>query len=81
MKTHIENYIYNDSNFGEINAIAGICTSALDEEDLRARIANDTADWRIEGVCWGFGHNHFWLEEEHGSEGYKRVLFVDFTNQ
>jgi hypothetical protein len=81
MKTHIENYIYDDSHFGDINAIAGICTSSLDEDDLRARIASDTADWRIEGVSWGFGHNHFWLEEEHGSQGYKRILFVDFTRQ
>jgi len=81
MKTNIENYIYDDEHFADINAIAGICTSALDENGLRERIANDTADWQIEGVCWGFGHNHFWLEEEHGSQGYKRVLFVDFNNQ
>ena len=81
MKTQIENYIYNDSNFGEINAIASICTSALDEDDLRARLANDTSDWEMEDVRWGFGHNHFWLSEEHGSAGYKRVLFVDFTDQ
>ncbi len=81
MRTQIENYIYNDSNFTDINAIVSICTAALDEDDLRARIASDTADWQIEGVSWGFGHNHFWLEEEHGSAGYKRILFVDFTAQ
>jgi hypothetical protein len=80
MKTHIENYIYDDSHLGDINAIVGICTSALDENDLRERITHETGDWHIEGVCWGFGHNHFWLEEEHGSAGYKRILFVDFTN-
>lgn len=81
MKTNIENYIFDDGDFATINAIAGICTSALNEDNLRARIASDTADWQVEGVCWGFGHNHFWLEEQHGAEGYKRVLFVDFANQ
>lgn len=84
MKTQIENYIYSDTNFGEINAIIGICTDALDEQDLRNRLA-EIEDWKPQalenGMQWGFGHNHFWLEEEHGCKGFKRILFVDFKNQ
>lgn len=81
MKTQFENYIYDERHYGEINAIASICTGSHDETDLRVTIENDTADWHIDGVQWGFGCNHFWLAEEHGSAGFKRILFVDFTDQ
>ncbi|MEZ3441551.1 hypothetical protein [Alistipes sp.] len=80
MKTQIESYIYHDEHFAEINAIIGICTEATDETDLRARI-EEIDDWKIDGVRWGFGGNHFWLSEEHGSKGFMRILLVDFTNQ
>ncbi len=80
MKTQIENYIYNDENFDNINAIIGICTASRDEDDLRERIA-EINDWVTESLKWGFGHNHFWLEEDRYSAGWKRILFVDFTAQ
>ena len=80
MKTQIENYIYFDNNLPEINAIIGLCTAAHDEDDLRERIA-EINDWQVENTKWGFGHNHFWLSEERGRDGWVRILFVDLTAQ
>jgi len=81
MKTQIESYIYDEINFADINAIIGICTEAQDEEDLRERIA-EINEWREKceqnNLYWGFGHNHFWLAENQGVAGRKRVLLVDF---
>ena len=86
MKVIIENYIYNDDNLLEVNHFVMLCTGAEDEQELRDEIHNLEVFGAFDcleekGIRYGFGHHHFWVSENWGSDGWQRILFVDFTDQ
>lgn len=83
MKTIIENSLYCPHLWEMyVNSIVNICITSENECELRRQI-RIVDHWQYEDAMarnfdlkWGFGHNHFWL-----SEGKRRILFVDFTDQ
>ena len=76
MKTQIESAVTLNRNLEAINIIAGICTIAENENDLRERMKG----FDHTGIIYGYGHNHFWCSEM-DVQNPKRILFVDFENQ
>ena len=86
MKVIIENSIFNDTNLYELNHFILLCTMTQNEKELKNELRileefNAFDCLEEQGIRYGFGNNHFWMSEKQFRNEWKRILFIDFTEQ